>query len=192
MTWDTAVFNLNGFQLVSGLQLFQVSLSPTLFSKKLSEEKFMILSLFSYFLFLQLSFLKSPSLTFESLRARKELNKNCLAWFSYEYTLVWPCRVALIQQSPTAALIIRSHMLQIPRSFHYKQFSPQSLTLNSPASGPDVLLLLLFNIQEVDQKIIKLCDKWCDPNYLVPLWLWQHGQDEGEEQLIFWFEEWTF
>lgn len=126
------------------------------------------------------------------LRVRKELNKNCLAWFSYEYTLVWPCRVALIQQSPTAALIIRSHMLQIPRSFHYKQFSQQSLTLDSPASGPDVLLLLLFNIQEVDQKIIKLCDKWCDPNYLVALWSWQHGQDEEEEQLSFPFEDWTF
>lgn len=50
-------------------------------------------------------------------------------------------------------------MLQIPRSFDYKQFSQQSLTHNSPASGPDVLLVLLFNIQEVDQKIIKLCDK---------------------------------
>lgn len=91
------------------------------------------------FIFSQLSLLKSLSLTFwKPQRVRKELNKNCLAWFSYEYTLVWPCRVALIQQSSTAALIIRSHMLQIPRSFHYKQFSQQSLTLDSPASGPDV------------------------------------------------------
>lgn len=83
-------------------------------------------------------------------------------------------------------------MLQIPRSFHYKQFSQQSLPRDSPASGPDVLLVLLFNIQEVDQKIIKLYDKWCDPNYLVPLWSWQHEQDEEEEQLSFRFEEWTF
>lgn len=57
--------------------------------------------------------------------------------------------------------------------------------LDSPAYGPDVLLLLLFNIQEVDQKIIKLRDKWRDPNYLVPLRSWQHGYDEEEEQLSF-------